>query len=236
MTVRLRTIWDVRAFSITLTAFVMLGSLALQYLFLPTEIAREIRWQGMLISFVLAAPLTYFSGRLMYDIDRLNTDIKQAARHDPLTGLLNRHAFIEQIRHAAQLPGVIIMADIDHFKDYNDMHGHAMGDAALKHVARVFLYSCRIEDLTARYGGEEFMVFLPNISLEDGVKVAERIRHRLATEPMTQRGISLSITASFGVAVLKHSDDTERTIAKADAALYRSKNEGRNRVSAAAEG
>ena len=233
MTIRLRTIWDVRAFSVTLTTFVMICSLGLQNLLIEPDIAYEIRWPGMLISYILAAPITYFIGLRMYEIHRLNVDVKRAAAHDGLTGLLHRHAFVEQVKDMTQHPGVLLMADIDHFKAFNDQYGHATGDAVLKAVARVFRSFCRAEDLAARFGGEEFMIFLPDTSREDGIAVAERLRKRLGRDPMAHEGQSLKITASFGVAVLDQTTQIEEVIDQADTALYESKHLGRNRVSAA---
>ncbi|MEO0752270.1 MAG: diguanylate cyclase, partial [Pseudomonadota bacterium] len=111
-------------FSVTLTALVILGSLGLQNLLIEPDIARRVVWPGALISFMLAAPITYFVGLRLHEVHRLNVDVKDAARKDPLTGLLNRHAFVEEIRRLAQTSGVLIMADIDHFKSINDTYGH----------------------------------------------------------------------------------------------------------------
>ena len=220
MTIRLRTIWDVRAFSVTLTTLVMIGTLGLQYLLIEPDIAVQIRWPGMLISFILAAPVSYFMGLRMYEIHRLSVDVKHAAKHDGLTGLLNRHAFVEQVKEMTQHPGVLIMADIDHFKRFNDQYGHATGDLVLKKVAQIFLSFCRADDLAARFGGEEFMIFLPDTSLEDGLAVAERLRKRLGRDPISHEGQSLPITASFGVAVLDQTIQIEEVIDRADSALY----------------
>lgn len=228
---RLRTIWDVRVFSVTLTTGVILGGLILHHMLLPPDLAQRVRWPGILILFMLAAPLTYFSGLRLYDIQRLNMDVKEAAQRDPLTGLLSRHAFVDRVRTRTDRCGILIMADIDNFKRYNDAYGHAAGDAALTRVAHVFATSCRAEDLAARYGGEEFMIFLPDTGRDDGVAVAERLRRRLASTPLQHNGQSLKLTASFGVACLAHDTDLDVAIQRADAALYQSKHKGRNRVS-----
>ncbi|MEL7254159.1 MAG: GGDEF domain-containing protein [Pseudomonadota bacterium] len=230
----LRTMWDVRVVSVALTGSIILASVLLQAVFLPPDLARQVRWPGVVITFILAAPLIYLSGARLYGLRRINQDKQNVAQRDVLTGLWNRYAFIERIQNIAALPGAIIMADIDNFKSYNDTHGHAMGDAALRQVAQTFLRSCRAEDLVARYGGEEFMIFLPDTSREEGIAVAERVRQTLAEAPMEHAGKSLHITASFGVALLEDPADVEDTIARADAALYRSKHQGKNCVSAAA--
>ncbi|MEO0371133.1 MAG: GGDEF domain-containing protein [Pseudomonadota bacterium] len=231
---RIRTIWDVRVFSVALTGFVLLASVVLQALILPSELAQQVRWPGVVITFMLAAPMIYVSGLRLYDSQILNKDRLDVAQRDALTGLLTRPAFVEKIRDIGSLPGVMVMADIDNFKSYNDEHGHAMGDAALVQVAQTFLRHCRAEDLVARYGGEEFMIFLPDTNREEGIAVAERLRQKLAGASMEHGGKTLRITASFGVAMLEHEDSIEETIAQADAALYRSKHQGRNSVCAAA--
>lgn len=232
MVVRLRTNRDVRVFSVAVTALVMLGSMALQKLLIPFDLATQIRWPGMLISFMIAAPVSYFIGQRMLEIHRLNMHLEQSVKHDLLTGLLNRHAFMDQVMQEARLPGVVIMADIDHFKLFNDTYGHAAGDLALKQVARTFLSLCRAEDPIARYGGEEFVVFLPGTKRHDGIKVAERLRARLAEKPVSFKGHDIPITSSFGVAQLDHPDRIEQAMAQADAALYAAKHNGRNCVKA----
>ena len=230
MTIRLRTIRDVRAFSVAVTALVMLGSMALQNLLIPLDIATQIRWPGMIISFIIAAPVSFFIGLRMLEIHRLNRHLEQTVKHDLLTGLLNRHAFMDQISQEPRMPGVIIMADIDHFKRFNDTYGHAAGDAALKQVARTFLALCRVDDIVARYGGEEFIVFLAHANRQDGEKVAERLRLRLVQTPVVHDGHSIPISGSFGVAVLDHPDNVAEAMARADDALYAAKRHGRNCV------
>ena len=232
MTIRLRTIRVVRTFSVAVTAVVILSSMALQQLLIPFDIATQIRWPGMLISFIIAAPVSFFIGLRMLEIHRLNTHLEQTVKHDLLTGLLNRHAFMDHIEEEQRLPGAIIMAAIDHFNMFNDTYGHAAGDAALKQVARTFLSLCRVDDLVARYGGEEFIVFLADTNLEDGVKVAERLRARLARKPLVHNGRAIQISGSFGVAVLDHPDHADEAMARADAALYAAKHQGRNCVKA----
>lgn len=228
MALRVRTVRDVRVFSVTLTAAVMLGSLALQYVLIPSDLAYQLVWPGGVVSFMVTAPLTYFFGLRLYDIHLLNVTLEQAAQFDPITGLLNRTAFLSRIEDDLQCSGVVIMADIDHFKLFNDTYGHALGDLALKQVARTFLSSSRAEDLVARFGGEEFVLFLPETRKEDGLTVAERLRLRLEQSPVKHNGHSIPITASFGVATLDAQAAIEAAMARADAALYEAKGRGRN--------
>ncbi|WP_176025342.1 GGDEF domain-containing protein [Azospirillum argentinense] len=160
------------------------------------------------------------------------------AQTDPLTGVANRRALLdragEEIQRAqrARQPLSLLIADIDHFKRINDSRGHAAGDEALQRFVRTLDGALRPGDLIGRYGGEEFVVLLPNTALADASVVAERLRQRVAAQEMGSDGDSFRMTASFGVAPVAPDapggiDDALRV---ADAALYRAKAEGRNRV------
>jgi diguanylate cyclase (GGDEF)-like protein len=147
------------------------------------------------------------------------------ARTDQLTTLPNRRAWDEILEHATVDPGpmCIAMVDIDHFKDYNDHHGHAAGDQLLHACAVAWKRQLRPSDTLSRYGGEEFAVFLPNCSLIDAAGVLERLRGA------TPHGA----TASVGVAERHSGEDVADVLARADAALYAAKEAGRDRLSAA---
>jgi diguanylate cyclase (GGDEF)-like protein len=130
------------------------------------------------------------------------------------------------------------MLDIDDFKQVNDCHGHQQGDAVLKMVAGVVRSNVRKIDLPARYGGEELAVLLPHLGLQDAAEVAERVRQAIAAASVQGRGgTKLGVTASIGVAALdadalRHEDalTAEDLVMAADAALYRAKRTGKNRV------
>lgn len=165
---------------------------------------------------------------------RLVTNLRRLSRHDGLTGLLNRRAIAESI--AAQLqrsqrsgePFALVMLDVDHFKAINDRHGHAAGDRALKLVATLLHAELREVDRLARYGGEEFLALLPGLALAPALRVAERLRARLAA---SAGGFALSV--SIGVSEWDGGEtDPECVLARADAALYKAKAGGRNRVEA----
>jgi len=122
----------------------------------------------------------------------------------------------------------VIMADVDHFKRFNDAHGHPAGDIVLKRVAEILRESTRDVDVVARYGGEEFFVLMPETEGEGAADVADRVRERVAAERLPGGG---TVTLSFGVAEFPaHGDVGETLIAIADAALYQAKREGRDRV------
>ena len=163
------------------------------------------------------------------DNARLYKETKRSSLHDPLTGLANRRLMdIEFKRNLAmadrfgQLFSVILL-DIDHFKKYNDTHGHTAGDQILVKVTGIISKETRGIDLNVRYGGEEFLILLPNTGSEEAAKLAERIR--MAVESKTDVTISLGVSSSEQGENIK-GDIIKRT----DAALYKAKQKGRNRV------
>jgi two-component system chemotaxis response regulator CheY len=167
---------------------------------------------------------------------------EQLAMRDALTGLLNRRAIEDQAR--AELNRLrrgtgaasLILLDLDHFKTINDTHGHAAGDEALRQVARLLEQQLRSYDQVGRWGGEEFLVLLPDASLEEACRVAERLRAGLAGLLISLDGSALvQVSASLGVATLTaeraQSVALEQLLDEADRALYCAKRDGRNRVS-----
>jgi len=158
------------------------------------------------------------------------------ARTDALTGLANRRAFdLEMARRFAEFQRhrrifSVMMIDVDHFKKFNDTHGHQAGDAVLNGLARVLCGSAREMDLVARYGGEEFAIILPGTSMADAGSAAERVRGAIETTPFRFQAAELHVTASLGVAELLPDEDVPGLIQRADAALYASKRAGRNQV------
>jgi diguanylate cyclase (GGDEF)-like protein len=173
-------------------------------------------------------------------------EAEQRAVVDPLTGLRNRREFERQIESfkAKQVdrgdrgptePVSLVYADLDRFKALNDGLGHAAGDSALRHIATVLSKQIRDRDLVARIGGEEFAVWLPGTPLTEGMEVAERIRRAVETEAWHWNGERYPLTVSCGVAGFPESvGDVNNLRGAADAALYRAKQEGRNRVSQSA--
>ncbi|MFZ5830308.1 MAG: diguanylate cyclase [Planctomycetota bacterium] len=155
-------------------------------------------------------------------------------REDPLTRILNRWGFEEELeRKEAELrrhghPVSICIWDLDHFKKLNDEHGHFAGDEALKHVAAILKRCMRVEDVIARLGGEEFAVILPMTTAAGAVEAAERAREVLAQTPFRYLGTELSVTTSVGVAELLTREQANRTLLRADDALYAAKTHGRN--------
>ena len=166
-------------------------------------------------------------------IQKQNQTLEFMATRDPLTECLNRRAFFAQLNthwDAARrydYPLCCIMVDIDHFKSVNDTHGHAVGDQAIKHVAKLMETGRRTSDIVGRYGGEEFVLLLPHIAIDDATLVAERIRQLIDATPCDK----LHITVSMGVSMMSASTkDAGELLHQADEALYAAKHGGRNQV------
>ncbi|MGH7533219.1 MAG: diguanylate cyclase [Gemmatimonadales bacterium] len=160
--------------------------------------------------------------------------VTASATTDPLTGLVNRRGLQSAMNRVGVDAGALIYADLDRFKALNDALGHPAGDAALVHFAGVLQEEVRGSDVAARVGGEEFAVWAPGAGLALGTQVAERIRAALADGPWMWQGHRHPLTASFGVAAWPETSPSRQNLEmQADAALYVSKQHGRNRVSAA---
>jgi diguanylate cyclase (GGDEF)-like protein len=205
---------------------------------LPTDSA-ELRtgwWTFTIFEAVFFAFfMAYFLGAMARE--RVALGFKQASLIDPLTGVGNRRAFFERgekLLHRSTFegrPAVLLLFDLDRFKDINDTFGHQVGDRVLKAFCAVATAALRPDDLFGRVGGEEFASLLPYTSLDEGLAIAERIRSNFAATTLEVGANTLAATASVGVAM---SIDTSRTLADifkaADRALYRAKANGRDRV------
>jgi len=172
-----------------------------------------------------------------------NKELEVLTITDSLTGLYNRKHLMEALvsevarsrRHKHSF--ALLMLDIDHFKKYNDTHGHLAGDELLSRMAAVFRKSIRECDYSARYGGEEFMFILPEIGPEYGVKAADRIRKLVSNKKFSRDAARATVTVSVGVSTYPNDgEDPESIINKADDALYQAKRRGRNRVVLAGRG
>jgi len=167
----------------------------------------------------------------------ISAKLKKMAVQDQLTGLLNRRGFEEYGSRAFAVarrtgqPMSVIMTDIDRFKYINDKFGHAAGDMALAHFARLFSESRRQEDVAARVGGEEFALLLPGTDLRDAMAIADQLCAKIGSTPLDTTVVGLPMTSSFGVAAISKKDKSlDDILLRADRALYRSKRAGRNQV------
>jgi len=170
------------------------------------------------------------------ELQNAHVQLELLARTDPLTGLLNRRSILEKIedevvryeRHKIQF--VVIICDIDKFKKFNDQFGHECGDHVLVSIGEHLKSILRNQDEVARWGGEEFLLMLPETNLESGKKVAEMIRTKIFLNRLVYQGAKFSVTMTFGVSVFDGSCSIAECIKRADLALYRGKNNGRNCV------
>ena len=156
------------------------------------------------------------------------------ARTDSLTGLANRRAFSDEIQRRfaewqrRRTPFALMLLDIDHFKQINDSHGHQLGDEALCQVGKIVTATSRQMDFCCRYGGDEFVVVLPDTSMQEARLAAERIRKAIESDCVKSGDETVSLTCSIGVAHVAASDDVAKLLRRADEALYKSKESGRN--------
>ncbi len=173
------------------------------------------------------------------EIDQLRRELDRAsaaARHDPLTGSLNRKGFDEALeREVARSqrqgrPLCVALLDLDDFKAINDRLGHAGGDDALVHLAEVTRQVLRPQDQLTRYGGEEFIIILPDTLLAEGVQVMRRVQRELTTRYFLRDGERVLITFSAGVAQVQGEDDATDAVRRADQGMYLAKRSGKNRV------
>lgn len=168
----------------------------------------------------------------------LHETLRQEAIRDPLTNLFNRRFMEEsltrELQRAARLnhPMAVVMLDIDHFKIFNDTYGHSAGDEVLRRLAEILNESIRLSDIACRYGGEEFVLILPDLSAEAAYDRMERLRENVSYLEVYYQEIALpAVTISIGIVGFPADGDSyEALLLKADQALYRAKNAGRNRV------
>ena len=164
--------------------------------------------------------------------------LQQLAMRDGLTGLLNHRAFYERLQEEIyraeryRYPLALVLADLDNFKKINDTYGHLVGDEVLRRVAEILRRQVRRSDVVARYGGEEIAILMPQTTKADARRIAERVRRYIANHPLrVGKGDRIPVTLSFGVAAYpEDARNARELVARADAALYAAKTNGRNRV------
>lgn len=182
-------------------------------------------------------PVVGTTAFLLMCSERLRRQWERAASTDYLTGLANRRTLAaagEQRFRAARVgkrPLTVAIVDIDHFKSVNDRFGHEIGDQALKHVADLLEQNCRADELPGRQGGEEFVVVMSDTDGDSALSAGERLRQAVESHPFPIKGTNLPISISVGIAQATPADDNfDQLLGRADAALYRAKSRGRNRV------
>lgn len=197
---------------------------------------------AVIVPLVVAPIVTWRLLSTMHELHGARNELQRLARTDPLTGLLNRRGFMEEIATATararadRVPVAIILFDIDHFKSVNDRFGHETGDGAIRYVASVLAgVSAPVAASLCRHGGEEFALLLTGSTIRQVHALAETARVAVTEQPFFIKGVSLQITVSAGCAIAPCDEASlDGLLASADAALYRAKAAGRNRVEAEA--
>ena len=220
---------------------------AISYLLLPRRQARVFATAVLtLATIALLTPQTWpvalrflassaltvvFLDLLIGGVRVKSLQLEEQSNRDPLTGCLNRRglAALDARRAGRGEAGVMLLVDLDHFKQVNDRLGHQAGDDALKLVAQVIRAELRPDDVLIRLGGDEFLLVLIGVEPHEGLRIAERVRAAVDHHPAE---VLEPVTLSIGLSVLRSGHGIEATLAQADTALYAAKREGRNRVTA----
>lgn len=187
--------------------------------------------------------LSHSANDLIDAHERALNELRELATIDALTGVFNRRHFIGRmeeelvrLQRLETLQTTVLMLDIDHFKNVNDSWGHAAGDTALRQLGTILRSNVRKIDSVGRMGGEEFALLLVGSSVREGEHFAERLRQMVADTPVIESGRQIEMTVSIGIAALSAGDaEVGAALARADAALYQAKQQGRNRVLVAGE-
>ena len=236
----LKSRWPLIAFLVMHTMIFLVGALeAALDLFPETE---QVDF-GLIFGIIHFEQVIFVMGSAIFMVamvhERSELRHKIAARIDTLTGLATRRAFLDRSEQllvdclSRDAPLALVICDLDHFKLINDTHGHAAGDLVLQMFAHIARGRLRLDDVIGRLGGEEFAIVMPNAGWEAAYAVAERIRLGFAEGRIPFDDEMVSTTVSAGVATAHHSSTVGRLLAEADAALYRAKALGRNRVEVA---
>lgn len=203
------------------------------YHVLGSSVLASLRYFNMVVTFTL---LTYLAMLYLSLVKKAEKQLLVMAATDPLTKLFNRRRITEiieyEITRSKREPRMMsfLIGDIDHFKSINDHFGHEGGDQVLVEVSEVLRNAVREQDSVGRWGGEEFLIVLPNTELDGAVLVAERIRNAINQMQVMASGKPVAVTMTLGLSTCGEGENLETAIARADAALYRGKAGGRNRL------
>lgn len=200
----------------------------------PPPPTLELTFAALPLAFVLPLGVLHTSHEVIQNLRRRRIELERRGWHDGLSGLFNRGRWEETVRaefsrcRRTGQPATLVLVDLDHFKQINDLYGHAEGDSAIRRFADLLRTDLRDIDVPGRYGGEEFGILLPHTPSAEALEVVRRLQRRLHEAPLSRHR---TITASFGVAQLSPDiDSPDAWIRQADLMLYRAKYDGRDRI------
>jgi len=198
--------------------------------FYQGEVLGETLRMTPYVTMITVFPFCFFVWAQVRHNILLSAELRALVERDRLTDVATRDYFFTRLNGQPDSYGVSLMVDIDHFKSVNDTYGHLAGDDVIVKIASILKQCVRKNDIICRFGGEEFVVFLHEADRETGQKIAERMRSLTElSETLTGSGV-IKVTVSVGGSLKDRLQDIEDTIKRADDALYRAKNGGRNRV------
>ncbi|MFD3191774.1 GGDEF domain-containing protein [Sedimentitalea sp. HM32M-2] len=207
------------------------GSLLITRLMSPGGLDIRSIVPAVAVPMIVAPMVSLWVARMMLRIHQLNRQLEFLLRHDQMTGLLSRAAFIEQLENQDMSgPGTVMMIDIDRFKAINDTFGHQTGDRVIRTVSQILQEKSQPDGAAARFGGEEFVTYFPGACVQHAELRAEAIRAAVESQTIQVDGRELSCTLSIGVDTFDGTRPLDQVLRAADEALYEAKNTGRNRV------
>jgi diguanylate cyclase (GGDEF)-like protein len=227
---------------LTVLTFFLLDSLELLQRVTEFETTTGDRLIDLCGAIVAVSIAIWYSDRLksgsLTQLEETKAQLNYLATVDPLTNTFNRRHFLElserkiKRSHVSNGQASFLLFDIDHFKKINDEHGHIIGDQVLHGIAHTCMQHLRADDILGRFGGEEFVILLPETKLVDAKNIAERLRILIAETPIETEVGPIKSTISIGVAVKEKATSTsiDQLLSRADRAMYRAKQAGRNRV------
>lgn len=217
-------------FAVVVTVIAMVSAVSLNYMIFPVSLLARTVPGTMVIVTLVAFPTCLFVGVKIRENVNLSEQLRRLVERDRLTDVATRDFFFTRMAESPDVYGISLMVDIDFFKRVNDTYGHLTGDKVIAHVANLLKNTVRKNDIVCRFGGEEFVVFLSNAGHDAGAAMAERLRAAVAESPIDDAGTVVSVTVSIGGSLKEATDDIDEAIRRADEALYRAKNDGRNQV------
>lgn len=227
---RINSRYGIAGFTAVNTVVAVLLASVITLLVYPSEMHDVILWRTLVITVFVTIPMAVFVGTKIRENSEMSRELQRLVNRDRLTDVATRDFFFKVMDRNPDAYGVSLMIDIDHFKAVNDTHGHLAGDEVIKTVSEVLRQECRARDIVCRFGGEEFIVFVHEASADQGAEIAERIRKAVEVEPTMSDDTKLCVTVSIGGSLKQAADDITESIKRADDALYRAKEGGRNRI------